>query len=234
MMAKKRTAAAAVAVQKPSPPDSLNEKQRAFLAAYIAHEGNISEAAIAAGVHRANHSRWLSQSEDYKAAFRDTRSQLCDMLEAEIYRRAVHGERELVLSDGKPVFVWVDSDGEVVPARTKGAKRVPLYKTKKSDTLLIFRAKKEMPQYRDSVKSNVSGALAIQTNTHIEVNNAAQLIANDPGYLEYLRTRAIDCDSSSVRESGQPRALENGEAPGPDRPSGNGHHHGQNGTSSDH
>ncbi|HET8626735.1 MAG TPA: hypothetical protein VFL91_04920 [Thermomicrobiales bacterium] len=71
-------------------------KKRAFLAAF-AENGNASRAAALAGVHRAQHYRWLAADPDYAAAFREAREHAADRLEEEARRRALAGSDTLLI-----------------------------------------------------------------------------------------------------------------------------------------
>lgn len=121
------------APQKPQPHDWQashgieNPKQRQFLTA-LAVTGNLGEASRVSGIARQSHYNWLAavgedekptpEAQRYKDAVAHAIDQACDALELEIWDRAMHGYREPVYQGGKLVG----------------------YKTKKSDTLLMFLA----------------------------------------------------------------------------------------------
>lgn len=135
----------------------VNPKQQAFLAAF-AECGNIAASAKAAGVDRSSHYKWLGDP-DYASRFAEAQEAACELLEAEARRRAIEGEAELQTYNGEPVFVWVDEDGQVVPADDPRAnERTPLYRYRKSDTLVIFLLKSLKPEvYRDRFEHQHSG-----------------------------------------------------------------------------
>lgn len=110
-------------------------RRRAFLAAY-AKTGNVSLAAKACRIPRQRHYEWMKDPE-YAAAAKEAHIEACELVEAEIFRRGVTG----VL---KPVFY------QGVRCST-----VREY----SDILLMFKAKKLMPEYRDNFKIEHSGTL---------------------------------------------------------------------------
>ena len=72
-----------------------NPKQRAFLAAF-AVIGNVTGAAIAAGIHRRSHGNWLRHPE-YAEAFEDARQHSADHLEEVARARAVQGSDVLLI-----------------------------------------------------------------------------------------------------------------------------------------
>lgn len=101
----------------------------------IAASQSITLACLAASVTRRTHYYWLEHDAVYAEDFEHARTvEFHDRLEQEIYRRGVLGIEQAVYHEGKVI----------------DTKRVY------SDTLLIFRAKKEMPAYRDSVKVDLA------------------------------------------------------------------------------
>lgn len=142
-------------------PGELDAKQRAFLSAY-AKLGCITSAAKAAKCNRRSHSYWIKEEghrgDVYRREFRVARKESIQALESEARRRAMIGVRKLVTHQGQPVFVWVDSKGNVVDEGTPRAKRMPLYSTDYSDTMLIFLLKAAKPEkYRERFDNRHSG-----------------------------------------------------------------------------
>jgi hypothetical protein len=115
----------------------VTPQQRAFLAAFR-KTGNVRLACEAAKVGRSSHYRWLNRSPGYREAFAVAKEEVADILEAEAFRRAVHGWEE-------PVGWYKGKAGGVV-------KRY-------SDPLLILLLKALRPdRYRETVQ--FKGAMA--------------------------------------------------------------------------
>lgn len=112
--------------------DSAQRKKR-FLAAY-AQRGNISQAAKAAGVPRRTIYGWREHDEGFVLALAEATLEANDAVDLEIRRRAVEGWNDPVYQMGVRV----------------GSVR------KYSDVLLIFLAKRLMPEYRDTLAIDVS------------------------------------------------------------------------------
>ena len=68
----------------------MNPQQRAFLAAFR-ETGNVRLACDVAKAGRSSHYRWLQEDSEYREAFDLAKEDAADILEAEAYRRAVHG-----------------------------------------------------------------------------------------------------------------------------------------------
>lgn len=114
---------------------TLRPKKRAFLLAY-AECGNITEASQLCDISRQRHYDWMRKDPEYPALFKAAHEQFCDKLEKEIYRRAVRGTNRPVFYQGRQV-------GKI---------------REYSDTLLIFRAKGEMPdKYRERTDVSLGG-----------------------------------------------------------------------------
>lgn len=102
--------------------------QQRFLDSFRAI-GNISKAAIAAGVSRKTVYNWLKNSEDFRSRFEDAEEDVRDAVREEIHRRAIEGVDEPVYQRGMLV-------GHV---------------RKYSDALLIKMAQARLPEYRSLV-----------------------------------------------------------------------------------
>ena len=105
--------------------------------------GYISEACEHAGIWRTTHRNWMRSDPDYARRYTETldnvRARRIDEIEREIRRRGIQGWEE-------PVFGSLGSDTQGRALGTGIVGKVKKY----SDTLLIFRAKKEIPEYRDT------------------------------------------------------------------------------------
>ncbi len=116
------------------------EAQAAFLDAYE-HTANVLTAAEESGIHRTLVYYWLEHDADFLFAYNLADSAANMHIEAEIRRRAIDGWDETTVEYGVPI------------------KTVH----KHSDTLLIFYAKKRMPEYREkqSLEVTTPGAIEI-------------------------------------------------------------------------
>lgn len=125
--------------------------QKGFLAAY-SECGNVQVSLAHVGVSRQAHGDWLKghNAEQYAKWFADAVAAFGDRMESECSRRGQEGVLELVISNGKPVFVWVAPNGEVVPDETTpGAVRKAHYKRVFSDTCLLAWLNANLPhKYR--------------------------------------------------------------------------------------
>ena len=134
----------------------------AFLAALRAG-GSPARACEAAKVDR----RWAYRVRAADAGFAeewdDALAGHADDLKAEAVRRAVHGVRELVLYQGRPVLTWLTPDGRTVLPHTPGAVAVPLTRLAYSDKLLMRLLAAAMPEAfgrgRAGVKPEPGGTL---------------------------------------------------------------------------
>jgi transposase-like protein len=129
--------------------DSGARRKRLFLDVY-ARTGNISAAARESGICRRTHYNWLTDDEEYQAAFEETHEAAIDLLEMEARRRAVEGIDEPVIYQGELMGAWVDEKGNTVAKDSPGARIIPLTVKRYSDTLLIFLLKAAKPdKYRE-------------------------------------------------------------------------------------
>ena len=74
-------------------PEINHPKKRAFLVAY-SEAGMVSRASEVAGVGRSSHYRWLGEDSAYREAFDLALQMVCDLMEDEVFRRAVVGVTE--------------------------------------------------------------------------------------------------------------------------------------------
>jgi hypothetical protein len=124
--------------------------ERAFLAA-LRRVGVVGAACEAADVARSTVYARRSSDPEFAHKWRDAQDDAADHAEAEALRRAIEGDRQPVLHNGKVVFIWTDARGNLVPEGTAGAAMGPLMKTSRSDLLLIFVLKALRPEkFRDN------------------------------------------------------------------------------------
>lgn len=109
-------------------------RQKTLLAYYLRNVGQITLACEQAGVDYSLHLWWKKNDPAYAEAFDNAEQMTLDAVNAEIVRRGITGFEE-------PVFY-------------KGERRDTIRKW--SDNLLMFRAKRLDPAYRDNYNQNVS------------------------------------------------------------------------------
>lgn len=110
--------------------EAQNAHLKARFLLEFAKNGNVSAAAVRAGVGRRTVYAWQEHDEQFLAAYREAELMAIDVLEKEAHRRAVTGVVEPVYQGGRKV-------GEV---------------RKYSDTLLIFLLKGFKPEkYRERI-----------------------------------------------------------------------------------
>jgi hypothetical protein len=132
-------------IERPSPI-----WERAFLAA-LRRVGVVGAACEAAGVARSTVYDRRSSDPEFANKWREALDDAADNAEAEALGRAIEGDRQPVLHNGKVVFVWTDELGNLVPEGTVGATMRRLMKTSRSDLLLIFVLKALRPEkFRDN------------------------------------------------------------------------------------
>ena len=144
--------------------DTLNDdKKRRYLRHYINTAGNLTKAAGFAGINRATHYNWLAADPDYADAYAQAQEQAADMIESELRRRAVQGDKQAVRYQG----------------------RVVGYERRKSDVLLMFLLKGLRPyKFRDNYNPGIN--VAAGGNLRISFNiprpdSAAQVVASGSG-----------------------------------------------------
>jgi hypothetical protein len=129
---------------------ALKLAQRKFLTAF-SQCGRICEAAETARIAKRDHWGWLDDPE-YKAAFEGARDKAVEHFEDELVKRAVAGDEEYVVYQGKLC------KEEVVDPQTGEVTEQLLKIKRKSDVLLMFLLKKLDPAYRENSKVEVGGA----------------------------------------------------------------------------
>ncbi len=126
-------------------PKERLEAQATFLGRF-ARDGNVTEACLDAGIHRSRVYQWKETSKAFADLFKDAEEQVNDAIRSELFRRAVTGDEEYVVSMGQVVY----KDG------------VPLTVRKRSDQLLMFLAKARMAEFKEKQHVEHSGAIDIQ------------------------------------------------------------------------
>lgn len=142
--------------------------QATFLDAYE-HTANILRAAEQAEVSRQLVYYWLEHDERFLLAYNLADKAANAHIEAEIRRRAIEGIEEPVISNGMITYEWEPDIDEATGEQKRDGKGKLMYTRGKmvttrkySDVLLMFLAKKRMPEYRDkqpdvTVNNNLSG-----------------------------------------------------------------------------
>jgi hypothetical protein len=101
---------------------------------------SVAAAAKLAGIRRGTHYDRLANDPAYQQAFARAKEEVADVIEGELFRRAVHGEKEAVFYKGKKVATIL----------------------RKSDQLLMFIAKGALPcKYREHVATEHTGSIDI-------------------------------------------------------------------------
>ena len=114
-------------------------KKDIFLEAY-AKCGNVSRAATLSDIDRGQHYRWMLSDPKYAVAFEMAQEQAIELLEAEVRRRGLEGDKKYKF----------DKAGKPIKHPRTGE---PYYERQYSDTLLIFLLKSLKPGvYRDRVE----------------------------------------------------------------------------------
>ena len=169
----------------------VHPKRRAFLAAFR-ETGNVRLACEVAKVGRSSHYRWLEMHPEYRKAFELAKEEAGDILEAEVFRRAVEGVE-------KPVGWYKGQPGG--------------YVREYSDTLLIFYLKTLRPEkYRERVE--MRGTLAHIDLTKLPDHLLARIAAGEHPYsvlapgqggaaVSLLGSRAVE---EGAREGARDRA----------------------------
>lgn len=110
--------------------------------------GNIRASCLAAGIDRSTVREWEEHDPIFCLESQMAGKDVDDLIEAELFRRAMHGDKEPVVSMGKVVR---DDEGEVMTV------------TKRSDAILMFIAKARMPKYREKQQIEHSGSVVLKT-----------------------------------------------------------------------
>jgi hypothetical protein len=120
--------------------DLRHPKKQAMLKAIEVSGGSITAAAEAAGCSTDSHYIWLKNDPLYAELYEVYHHRSTQTLITEAIRRATEGQQEPILYQGKQVI---------------GENGKPLYKTFKSDNLIMFLLKQRDPTFRDNYIHNV-------------------------------------------------------------------------------
>lgn len=128
--------------------------QNTFLETF-ASTGNVRASCMKAGVDRSAVRQWEEHDTAFSVLYNQAKEDVNDAIRAEIFRRGMYGEEEIITSMGKPVYEQIpvlNPDG--TPKLDKNNKPIMrqgkmLTQKRKSDVLLMFHAKSRMPEYRD-------------------------------------------------------------------------------------
>ncbi|CAA7602451.1 Hypothetical protein DEACI_3125 [Acididesulfobacillus acetoxydans] len=128
-------------------------KRQQFLQVY-SECGNITQAALVAGVGRSTHYEWMAEDPEYAKQFAEAEEKAIDALEKEARRRALTGVEKPVFYQGKQCGVVQEF----------------------SDTLLIFLLKGAKPEkYQDRVRNDISVAQRVTQPVAGEYQTLRQL-----------------------------------------------------------
>lgn len=126
-------------------PEERKVAQETFLKSF-ALTANVRAACMKAGVSRETIYQWQEHDDAFGILFRQASSDANDLIRAELFRRAVQGVEEPVVSSGKLVYIEDE----------RGQKK-PLTKKVYSDQLLSLLAKARMPEFRERQRVEMSG-----------------------------------------------------------------------------
>lgn len=118
------------------------QAQSTFLEAF-AESANVRSSCQMVGIDRSTFYQWLEHDESFTLAFRQAELEANDTIRAELFRRAVQGVEEPVVSMGSLVY----HQGK------------PLTVKKYSDSLLALLAKARMPEFRDKSSVDVNASI---------------------------------------------------------------------------
>jgi len=120
--------------------DLVHPKKKAMLLSIEKTGGSILAAAGACKISTASHYQWVKEDPLYAELFQEYYNRSTQTLITEAIRRATEGQQEPILYQGKQV---IGPDGK------------PLFKTFKSDNLIMFLLKQRDPTFRDNYIHNV-------------------------------------------------------------------------------
>lgn len=122
--------------------------QKTFLRQF-AYLGNMMASCRTANIDRKTIYEWLEKDETFSLKYRQAELDAADVIRAEMFRRAIQGVEEPVVSQGKVVR---DDQGK------------PLMVRKYSDQLLTTLAKSRMPEFRERTHVEMSGQMTVQND----------------------------------------------------------------------
>lgn len=187
--------------KKRRPGQRMKAKQRLaaqalFLATYE-RTANVLAAAQEAEIDRRLVYYWLEHDEQFGLAFGVADAAANVHIEAQIRRRAIEGVAEPMVSNGMIVYEWVpvlnakgepELDEKGKPKYTRGE----MVMTRKySDTLLMFYARRRMPEYREksSLEVNAKVSATVQTSRRLSALSDEEL-----DQLERIAAKAIEAE----------------------------------------
>ena len=115
--------------------------QEVFLQAYRS-TGNIRASCLKANIDRSTIRKWEEHDLEFGFQKKEADEMVNDLIDAEIMRRAIHGDREPVVSMGR--VVRDEESGEILTV------------TRRSDHLLMFVARARMSKYREKTQLTVT------------------------------------------------------------------------------
>ena len=162
--------------------DTLNDdKKRRFLQHYINTAGNLTKAAGFAGINRATHYNWLAADPAYADAYAQAQEQAADVIDAELRRRAIQGDKQAVRYQG----------------------RIVGYERRKSDVLLMFLLKGLRPhKFRDNYNPGINvaagGHLKISFNIPRPDGNGLQVASGSGSVSDDADGQVIDVEPEQI------------------------------------
>ena len=155
---------------------SSSAKKR-FLQAFVGC-GVIKEACRLANIDRTTHQYWMADPE-YAAAFEEAKKEAADNLETELMNRIYVGIEEPVIFQGEQCW---EKD---INGKPTGR---PLILRKKDTASLIFAIKKAIPEYRDSYKAEITGAMTFSHGPDLSKLSAEQYAESRRKFVEFMAT----------------------------------------------
>ena len=119
--------------------EQTQEAQEKFLKAF-ANNGNVRAACLVAGIDRSTVHVWAEHSEEFASEYNLAKADVDDAIRGEIFRRAMFGEERYITSMGKVVY----------------HEDKPLTIKEKSDSLLMFIARRRMKECREEQSVDMS------------------------------------------------------------------------------
>jgi len=151
-------------------------RQRAFLEAF-AKNGSIGKSCEIAGINRSTEMAWRRKDPWYQKYYADALEEFKETIDAEIYHRAIEGEQVDIY--GKVQHpLGLGPEDKVV-----GSKRV------KSDLLLMFMAKRHIPEYKDKFEPQKEDAAKVEvvspfTRITVRIEEMKRRASLAPGEIE--------------------------------------------------
>jgi hypothetical protein len=170
--------------------------QQQFLETF-AKTSNILAACREIGIDRRLVYYWKEHDQEFMILFNQANQDATDRLYAEAWRRAVHGDDELVVSMGKIVYEEIpvlDNEGnqkyrdDGKPLMRLGK---PLTNRKRSDRLLELLLKARLPEFRDK---------QTDVNVNVNIDQARETLMNK---LAALPEPAIETTVTEIRDEGE-------------------------------